>query len=215
MVVAASAICMGGDGSAFAQATATAEAPTINEVPRDDHGRKLKGLAITVGGQGGVTYFAEGSPFGTAKGIGRALTAGPHLGIRGSLELTRWFAIDARGMFTNNEGNDFVGLGSLTTVGGFGAARFTAPLRYIRPYLFAGVGAYDISAAGTSTQLIGGTYSAIVAGVGALVPVNRVVDVGAEFGFNYLIGEQLSTNDRADGGDPCNFSIVAQYRFEL
>jgi len=191
------------------------ETVTTPTEARDVHDRRVKGLALTVGGQGGMTYYAEGTPFGAAKGIGRALAAGPNVGIRGSLEIKPWFAIDARGIFTNNEGNDYVGLGSLTTVGGFGAARFTAPFTYVRPYAFIGAGAFSVMAAGTSTQLTGGTYSAYVGGVGALVPVNRVIDVGAEFSYVHLNGETLSTNENADGGDPVNLSLVAQYRFEL
>jgi hypothetical protein len=154
-------------------------------------------------------------PFGTAKGIGRALSAGPNIGLRASLEIKPWFAVDARGIFTNNEGNDYVGLGSLTTVGGFGAARFTAPFEYVRPYAFLGVGGFSVTASGTSTQLTGGTYSAYVGRVGALVPLNRVIDVGAELSYIHLNGETLSTNENADGGDPVNLSLVAQYRFEL
>jgi hypothetical protein len=41
------------------------------------------------------------------------------------------------------------------------------------------------------------------------------MQVGMEWSYAYLLGETLSTNPDAEGGDPGSISIFVQYRFGL
>jgi opacity protein-like surface antigen len=172
-------------------------------------------FGLTLGVEGGYAYFTENTPFGTDIAIGRALSLGYELGVRGSFELLPWLAVDLRGRVLHNDGNDLVHGGSLETVGGLAAARFTLPLPHIRPYALVGAGVYGMTASGAGTQLVSGTVPALELGLGATVPTGRNVEVGVEWTYNHLSGETLSTNPTADGGDPSTLSLFVQYRFRL
>jgi opacity protein-like surface antigen len=172
-------------------------------------------MGISLGVQGGLTYFTEGGPTGSNKGVGKALHDGPNTGIRASFEIFSWLAIDGRFVVTSNDGNALVGQGSLATVGGFSALRVTLPFRYVRPYLFGGYGGYRIAASGANTLLVSSSVSAYAFGLGAVVPVTPQIQVGFEAFYSHLNGETLSRNPDADGGDPDSFSLFAQYRFGL
>jgi len=174
-----------------------------------------KRMGLTLGLQGGLTYWTEGGPQGVNQGIGKALKVGPNGGLRASFEIFTWLAIDGRFVVTSNEGNALVNGGSLSTVGGFAAVRFTLPFRYVRPYLFGGYGGYRLAASRATTLLISSSVSSYAFGLGAIVPVTHGFQVGFEAFYSQINGETLSTNPAADGGDPNSFSLFAQYRFGL
>ena len=193
------------------------ESQTSNESRSEQrsYGRDPSRLALSFGGEVGPAWHTEGGPWGTGKGIGRALSSGVHLGLRASIEVLPWLAFDARGVVTNNEGNDLVNSGSFLAVGGFGAARLSLPFWRIRPYLLLGYGGYSLNASGKSTLLVSSSVSAYQVGAGALIPVSRHVDVGVEYLYTQYNGELLTKDDVAGGGDPNALSVFAQYRFQL
>jgi hypothetical protein len=210
------------EGLANAQPVAapSANAPEASSaapvIPSDgSEPARNKPFGLSFGLQGGLTYFAESGPFGTDTGIGQALAPGYNLGLRASFELYPWLAVDARGLLLHNDGNAYVAFGSFTTYGGFGAARFTLPVPHVRPYALLGFGGYRLAASGAQTQLVSDSVGSFVAGLGAVVPTGRGFEVGVEYLFNYLVGETLSINPNADGGDPGTLSLFAQYRLPL
>ncbi len=196
-------------------ASGSVEPESHETAGKHPYGRDPSRLALSFGGEVGPAYYTEGGPWGTGKGIGRALSSGVHLGLRASLEVLPWLAFDVRGVLTNNEGNDLVNSGSFLAVGGFGAARLSLPFWRIRPYLLLGYGAYSLNASGASTDLVSSTVSAYQVGLGALIPVSRHVDVGVEYLYTQYNNEILSKDDKAGGGDPNALSVFAQYRFQL
>jgi hypothetical protein len=175
-------------------------------------------FAVSFGLEGGLAYFTENTPFGTDSNIGLGLAPGYNVGLRASFEFLSWLALDARGLVVHNDGNPFVNGGSLTTTGGLGAARFTLPLRHVRPYALVGFGGYHMSAssgAAGQTQLVNDSVSAFEFGLGAVVPTGYGVEVGVEWLYSHLNGEDLSKNPSADGGDPSTLSVYLQYRLPL
>jgi opacity protein-like surface antigen len=176
---------------------------------------KRSPFGVSLGIGGGVAYFTETSPFGTDTSIGRALSLGYTLSLRASIEFLSWLALDVRGRVLHNDGNDFVKNGAITTWGGLGAVRLTLPLPRIRPYVLVGAGGYSINASGNGTLLVNDTVAAVEFGLGAIVDAGRGVEVGLEYTYSHLLGETLSTNPNADGGDPSSLSLFAQYRFNL
>ncbi len=201
------------DGAAPAPESDTGQTNTGAQ-PVDVHLHKKTQQAFTLGVQAGITYFTEGTPFETGSGVGRSLAAGPNLGIRASFEIFSWLAIDGRATFSNNHGNDSVRSGALSTLGGFGAVRFTLPLPVVRPYVFGGFGGHAIFASGKRTLLLPGDVAAPEAGIGVLVALRKNIDIGLEYEYSHYLGEVLSTAPNGeDGGDPNNWSVFAQYRF--
>ena len=196
-------------------ASREAEAQSVSADTRPD-----SRFALDVGIQAGVGYFTESGPFGTDSNIGLGLALGYSFGVRASFEFLPWLALDVRGVALRNDGNAFVHYGSMTTIGGLGAARFTLPLPHIRPYALLGFGGFHAEAQGggptsAQTQLVDDTVSAFVVGLGAVVPTGRGVEVGVEWLYSHLNNEMLSTNPNADGGDPSTLSFFLQYRLPL
>jgi opacity protein-like surface antigen len=172
------------------------------------------------GVQAGVGYFTEGTPFGTDSNIGSALALGYSLGVRASFEFLPWLALDLRGITLHNDGNASVNYGSISTVGGLGAVRFTLPVPHIRPYALLGFGGFHIEAQGggptsAQTQLLNDTVSAFEAGLGAVVPTGRGVEVGVEWLYSHINNELLATNPNANGGDPSTLSFFVQLHLPL
>ena len=199
-----------------APATTPLETPTTIEAPPDTrlrHPHKLQALSFGV--QGGLAFFTESGPFGTDTGIGLALAPGYNLGLRASFEILPWLAVDARGQLMHNDGNAFVNYGSITTLGGLGALRFTLPLDYVKPYVLAGFGGYHVAASGANTMLTSDSVSAFEVGIGAAIPTGRNFEVGVEYLYNHLNSETLSNNMNADGGDPTTLSVFVQYRLPI
>jgi hypothetical protein len=172
-------------------------------------------MGVSVGVAAGLAYWTENGPLGTDTSIGRGLALGYTLALRGSFEILPWLAFDARARLLHNDGNDLVQNGSFTTVGAFGAARFTLPLDRIRPYALLGLGEYSMTASGAGTLLVNGTVPAAEFGLGAIVDAGRGFEVGVEYSYSHLLGETLSNSPAAPGGDPSALSLFAQYRFGL
>lgn len=170
---------------------------------------------VSFGVEGGLTYWTERGPIGTANGIGLALVPGYNFGLRGSVEFLPWLALDLRGLLTHNVANSLVNGGAFTTIGGFAAARFTLQVPNLRPYALVGFGAHHLSASGDQTQLLSGTFVAFQPGFGLAVPAGKNLEIGVEYLFNVLLAETLSTNKAASGGDPSTISFFVQYRLPL
>ncbi len=191
--------------------------PVLGTPAVDQPAPERKPFAFSFGVAAGIDYFTESTPFGTDTGVGLALAPGYNVGLRSSFEFLPWLALDARGMLLHNDGNAYVNYGSLTALGGLGAARFTLPTRHIRPYALVGFGGYHFAASGAGSELVSGTFSAIEFGLGATVPVGHNIEVGVEYLYSHLNSETLSTHtmNGADGGDPSTLSFFVQYRLPL
>ena len=147
------------------------------------HSCKVPHLALAI--DGGVSAFNESGPFGFNTGIGSITSAGPAWGARVGVELLKWFAIDVH---YSGMDNHATGAGTpngsvhLLTNAGTGELRFTAPLPYVQPYLFAGAGVYSTSITGSASAkaaspLFGHTEFGVPLGVGLKDP--RVVGGGS------------------------------------
>jgi hypothetical protein len=200
---------------------ASGEAQADCECVHEAEGPAMRpSFAFTLGGQGGIAYFTERTPFGTDSNIGQGLAPGFNLGLRASFSFFSWLALDARALLLRNEGNAFVNYGSTTTAGGLGAVRFTLPVPHVQPYALVGAGGYHMGVAtggGTAkgTLLVDDAVSAVELGLGAIVPTGYGVQVGVEWLYSHLNDEFLSTNPSANGGDPSTLSFFVQYRLPL
>jgi hypothetical protein len=170
------------------------------------------GLRLKLGVEWGLTYWCEHGPFGPQYGIGSAMNAGYDGGIRATLELRRWLAIDARTFVSYARAKpDIAGPAGMLTVGGFVGARFTLPFKHAHPYLLVGPGVYSTSVhASGPTPLYGATAPGVAGGVGIEVPLPGRLSVGAEYIFHYQIGEQYSNDAAIEGGDPVTLNLYAQ-----
>jgi Outer membrane protein beta-barrel domain len=173
---------------------------------------------LVLGVDAGVGHFAEGSPFGFGTGTGSITRLGPAWGLRGGVEITRWFALEAHYMGMSNRADDSVSTGgsrSLFTNAVAAELRFTAPTPYVQPYLFFGPGWYWTSVSGSSsaTQLTRSNEFGAPIGVGFQIPLGRGISLGAEATYHRLFGESFSENEDIGGGDP--FSLNAALRFRL
>jgi hypothetical protein len=190
-----------------AAASSSAVASAAESVWEPPHGLRLK-----IGVEWGLAYWCEHGPWGPQNGIGSAMNAGYDGGIRATLELRRWVAIDARTFVAYARAKpDLAGPVALLTVGGFIAARFTLPFKRAHPYLLFGPAAYATSVSGSgSTPLYGATVAGIAGGVGIEVPLSARFSVGAEYVFHYQFAEKYSDNAKIEGGDPVTFNLFAQ-----
>ena len=187
-----------------------------NDPPPDTWvGKPKHDMFWSFGLGGGLTFWTESSPFGTNTAIGTALPPGYNLQLRTSFEFLPWLALDLRGLNTHNAGNSIVQGGKITGWGGLAAARFTLPLKHIKPYALVGFGRHHYNASGADTLLLSGSYNAIEAGVGAIVPLDNNFEVGFEWLYNHLINETISSNPKADGGDPTTMSLFVQYHLPI
>jgi hypothetical protein len=173
------------------------------------------GPILKLGGEVGLAYWCEHGPWGPNNGVGHALNPGFDGALRGSLELRRWFAIDAR-LYLGyaSAKSEVAGQAGFLTVGGFAGARFTLPLELLHPYVVVGPGVYHVAVTGSGpTSLFGATAPGIAGGVGVEIPLPGKVSVGAEYIFHYQIGENYSNNADIAGGDPVTLNAFAQVAF--
>jgi hypothetical protein len=227
--------------AAFAQTTASAAIEGTSEAsspsPEDDTASFCNDhwLAVercrtfvgpyprfVIGEDIGVSSMNESGPFSFNNGVGAVTKAGPAWGLRLGIEVTSWLAFEARyvGMYNSLKGS-VSPAGSLAyfTTGGEAVVRFTAPLPYVHPYLFGGIGYYDNSLAGTSaakagSPMIATSQPGIPMGVGFDVPLTWHVSVGAEATYHFNLGESYSnlTTNKMDGGDISTFNAVLRLR---
>ena len=175
---------------------------------------------LTLGFEGGVGAFEEGSPFGFGKGTGSGVSPGPSWGFRIGWEFTRWLAVDAHYMGTINLiGKDYSPAGPARLVTNADAeVRLTLPLSYVQPYLFVGAGIYGTSISGATaearlgTAFNGSTEPGVPMGVGVGIPITEQFSIGAEATYHFFIGEKFSADEDIAGGDVTTFNAVLRVR---
>jgi hypothetical protein len=187
---------------------ATSRGARAQEAPPEP----ARGPIFKLGGEAGLLYWCEHGPWGPNNGVGHAMNPGFDAAFRASLELQRWFAIDARLYLAYASAkSDVAGNAGFLTVGGFAGVRFTLPLEGVHPYVVFGPGVYGTSVTGSGpTPLYGATAPAIAGGLGVEIPVSGRVSVGAEYLFHYQIGEKYSDDPNIEGGDPVTLNVFAQ-----
>jgi hypothetical protein len=188
--------------------------------------RKWAGPVLMFGGDLGLSAMTETNPFGFNKGVGGVTGAGPAWGVRAGIELFPWLGLEARYVGMYNSAQSSVSptgsVGFLTT-GGEAVVRVTAPLPYVRPYIFGGIAYYDVGLIGSSSARAGSAlYSSTQAGIplgfGFDVPFTWYVSVGLEATYHFQLGENYSTATTTkggasiDGGDLSTFNAVVRVR---
>ncbi len=220
-----------------ALAQATSPAPAASSGATDDHERSCRdewlvdwqcrerrwdGPELVLGVDLGVSAMNEGGPFGFNQGVGSATDAGPAWGLRVGVELFPWLALEAHyvGMYNSTQASvsPMGGVGILTT-GGDAVVRLTAPLPYVHPYVFGGIGYYANAVVGPATalaesQLFSSYEPGVPLGFGLDVPVSWHLSLGIEGTYHHLQGEIFSSNttNGIDGGDLSTVTIVARFR---
>jgi hypothetical protein len=170
----------------------------------------------------GISAMNETGPFGFGNGVGTATNAGPAWGARAGVELLSWVALEGRYVGMYNAAQSSVSptgsLGYLTT-GGEGVVRLTAPLPFVHPYVFGGVGYYDNSLLGSASARAGSVLHSssqlgAPMGVGLDVPLTWHLSIGVEATYHFLIHESFSadTTNGIDGGDISTFNAVVRAR---
>ena len=165
----------------------------------------------------GVSHFNEGNLFGFGNGTGSVTGLGPAWGLRGGVEIARWFAVEAHYIGMRNPADDSVSTGGhrgLFTNAIAAELRFTVPTPYVQPYLFFGPGYYSTSVSGssTTTELTGSSEFGVPIGVGFQVPLPRGLSLGAEMTYHRFFGESFSKNEDIGGGEPTSFNAVLRFR---
>ena len=176
------------------------------------------GPRLTWGGELGMGAWVEDGPFGFGNGTGAATSAGPAWGVRVGVDVLPFLGFEARYQGMYNEGNASVRSGgyvSLLTNSGSVVMRLIAPIPFVRPYLFGGVGLYDTRVLGSASARQASSLTdsfewGIPMGVGVDVPLGRRVSIGVEGAFHLLMGESLSTREEFEGGDPVTLSAIVR-----
>jgi hypothetical protein len=220
---------------AFAQSTPAAPAATSEAT--DDHERACRdqwfvawrcrdrrwdGPELMLGVDLGVSVMNEGGPFGFNQGVGAVTDAGPAWGLRLGVELLPWLALEAHyvGMYNSAQASvSPLGSVGILTTGGDAVVRLTAPLPYVHPYVFGGVGYYANAVVGpvgalAASQLFSSYEPGFPMGFGLDVPVSYHLSLGVEATYHHLQGEVFSSNtaNGIDGGDLSTVNIVARLR---
>ena len=184
--------------------------------------RGWAGPEIMFGAELGVSSMNESGPFGFENGVGGVTNAGPSWGVRVGVEFLSWFALEGRYVGSSNAAQSSVspaGSVAFLTSGAEAFARFTAPLPFVHPYIFGGVGYYDVALTGSSSATAGAmlhssSQSGIPMGFGLDVPITWHLSLGAEATYHLLLGENFSnvTKNGIDGGDLSTFNAVIRVR---
>ena len=168
----------------------------------------------------GVAKANAGGPFGFNNGIGSVTDAGPSWGLQGGIELLPWLALEARyagnRLSVTGSASPAGSLAYVSSMGDF-TVRLTAPLHWIRPYLFGGIGYASIALSGSqsaksASPLFSGSQPEIPMGVGVDVPLTWHLSVGAEASYRFQINETFSNDTLIDGGDIDSFEILFRAR---
>jgi hypothetical protein len=170
----------------------------------------------------GVAKMNESGPFGFGTGVGSVTDAGPTWDFRAGLEVFPWLAVEAR-----YDGMQESIHSSISPAGSLGffmtsaslTVRLTLPLPYVHPYVFGGVGYYDISLTGSSGAKSGSVFNSssqpgLPLGFGLDVPLTWHLSVAAEATYHFQLGESYSsdTANGIDGGDISTFTAVLRAR---
>jgi hypothetical protein len=184
--------------------------------------RRWGGPVLMLGADLGISAMNESGPLGFNNGIGGFTNPGPAWGLRIGIEVTRWFALEARyvGMY-NSIQSTAAPAGSLgfTTTGGEGVARFTLPLPFVHPYIFGGIGYYNVALNGSAdarkaSVLFSSSQPGIPMGFGVDIPLTWHVSFGIEATYHFQLGESFSntTTRGIDGGDLSTVNGVLRVR---
>jgi hypothetical protein len=184
--------------------------------------RRWDGPELMLGVDLGVSVMNEGGPFGFNQGVGAVTDAGPAWGLRVGVELFPWLALEAHyvGMYNSAQASvSPMGSVGILTTGGDAVVRLTAPLPYVHPYIFGGVGYYANAVVGpvgalAASQLFSSYEPGLPLGFGLDVPVSWHLSLGIEATYHHLQGEIFSSNttNGIDGGDLSTVNIVARFR---
>jgi hypothetical protein len=170
----------------------------------------------------GVSKMNESGPFGFGVGVGAVTNAGPAWGARVGVELLPWFAFEGRYSGMDGPVHSSVspaGALSFLVTSGQLVLRLTAPLPYVRPYVFGGFGYYDVALVGSAMAkagavLFSSSQPGIPMGFGLDVPLTWHLSVGAEATYHFQLGENYAsvTTHGIDGGDVSTFDAVLRMR---
>ena len=177
---------------------------------------------ITLGVDIGVSVMNENGPFGFGNGVGAVTTPGPAWGARAGVGVLPWLGFEARYVGMSNPAQTSVSptgsVGFLTT-GALGVVRFVAPLPFVHPYAFVGIGYYDVALTGLSSATAGSTLhsssqAGIPMGIGLDVPLTRRLSAGLEATYHFQLSESYSSVTRGgiDGGDLSTLCSVLRLR---
>jgi len=169
---------------------------------------------FTAGVELGVTKLAEGGPFGFNTSVGSVTNAGPLYGLRAGVDLLSWLGFEGRYIGGYVPGSGGVGY---VVNGGEIVLRLTFPFPYLRPYIFGGIGVYDLALAGsssaqTASMLESSSQWGIPVGAGIELMLSWHVTFAVEAAFRYQYGEVFSTNGAIDGGDLSSLTGVLRFR---
>jgi hypothetical protein len=99
------------------------------------------------------------------------------------------------------------------------AVRFTAPLPFVRPYVLAGVGYYDVAVVGgpgaqAASVLHSSVQPGIPMGVGIDVPLTWYFSLDLEAAYHFQLGESFAsvTTNGINGGDLTTLGVVLRAR---
>ena len=180
--------------------------------------RSGAGPEILFGVDLGVSAMNEHGPFGFHNGVGSVTNAAPAWGARVGVELFPWLALEAHylGMYNSAQAQvSPTGNAGFLTSGGEAVVRLTVPLPFVHPYIFGGVGYFDVALVGASgSELHSSSQADIPMGFGFDVPLAYHLSVGAEATYHYQIHESFSsiTTNGIDGGDLSTFNVVFRAR---
>jgi hypothetical protein len=178
--------------------------------------RSWNGPELEVGVAAGLSAMNESGPLGFQNGVGSVMNPGPAWSILAGVEVFPWLALEARylGMYDSARSSVSSSGGFLASAG-TAVVRFTAPLPYVHPYAFGGIGYYDVGFSGPSDSVLHSSSQAgIPMGIGIDVPLNYHLSFGAEASYNFQLGESYSdvTVNGIDGGDITRFDLVLRAR---
>lgn len=184
--------------------------------------RGWTGPQLVLGVDLGVSAMNESGPVGFDSGVGAVTDPGPAWGLRVGVELFSWLSLEARylGMWNSAQGSvSPLGSVGFFTTAGAGVVRLTAPLPYVHPYVFGGIGYYDNALVGSApalpgSQLFSSYEPGTPLGIGVDVPLTWHLSLGLEATYHHLIGEVFSSNtvNGIDGGDISTVNVVLLIR---
>jgi len=184
--------------------------------------RKWTGPEIMLGADLGGAVMTETGPFGFNKGVGSATEGGPSWGLRAGVEILPWLGVEGRyiGAYNSAQGSvSPTGSVGFFTTAGEAVVRLTAPLPFVRPYIFGGVGYYDLALVGSSTARAGSPFHSsaqpgVPVGFGFDVPLTWYLSADLEAGYHWQLNEDYSavTTNGIDGGDLSTVSVVVRAR---
>ena len=147
------------------------------------------GVAFT--GVAGNSVFRSGEQ-------GAGVHPGASWGARGGLEWLSWLGFEARylGAYHHNSNTGMADTSRVLTSAGIVVVRVTLPIRFLRPYAFAGVGVY-VSSVAMSGPVTPADPTRVRAGVplgiGLEVPIGWRFAIGVEATYHRLFGGETTS----------------------